>query len=88
MRRLSLIEQDGGFILESRKEVRIVNKKVKALLMTLYDLITISMVIIGLCYAFGNRVPLWLGIVAFIWLFVDMTVGIYKINSRSCNYDK
>jgi hypothetical protein len=83
MKRLSLIEQDGGFILESRKEVRVVNKKVKALLMTLYDLITISMVIIGLCYAFGNRVPFWLGIVAFIWLFVDMTVGIYKINSRS-----
>jgi hypothetical protein len=69
--------------LESRKEVRIVSKKVKALLMTLKDLVTIFMIIIGLCYAFGNRVPLWLGIVAFIWLFVDMTVGIYKINSRS-----
>jgi hypothetical protein len=83
MKRLSLIEQDGGFILESRKEVRIVNKKVKALLMTLKDLVTIFMIIISLCYAFGNRVPLWLGIVAFIWLFTDMTVGIYKINSRS-----
>ena len=83
MRRLSLIEQDGGFILESRKEVIIVNKKVKALLNTLYDLITLFMVIVGLCYGFGNKVPFWLGMIALVWCLMDITIGFYKINSRS-----
>ena len=87
MRRLSLIEQDGGFISESRKEVRVVNKKVKALLMTLKDLLTVFMVIVCFCYAFGSGVPLWLGIIAMIYCWIDVIVWLYKVNYRSCNYE-
>jgi pilus assembly protein TadC len=83
MRKLSLIEQDGGFILESRKEVRIVSKKVKALLMTLKDFVTIFMIAVCLCYGFNaGNLPIWLVVVAGLHTFADIAVWFYKGNLR------
>ena len=63
------------------------NKKVKALLMTLKDRVTVFMIVVCLCYAFGNEVPLWLGIVAMIYCWVDVIIWLYKVNYRKACYD-
>ena len=83
MKKLSLIEQDGGFILESREEVRIVDKRTRAFLMTLKDIVDIFMIAVCLCYVIGDKAPNSLTIVAILYLYIDVAVLLYKRHLRS-----
>jgi hypothetical protein len=58
------------------------NKKVKALLMTLKDLLECFMIAVCLCFGFGNKVPTWLAIIAMVYCLVKFISFFYKEHLR------
>jgi hypothetical protein len=62
--------------------VKIVGKKIKALLWTLKNIVDIFMIAVCLCYVIGDKAPNSLTIVATLYLYIDVAVLLYKRHLR------